>query len=437
MLRAQVGALSGIAERARAQVARELPAVEIVGRRAQLLRQRAAVLQRADERLLWARPGALLRAAPLVTIVRGHCLGPPPVHRLAPPGGGGHVRVLPALDHQLHELVEQVTELGVAVAEFHTRGQRGLRGRAHAQGEGLIVVPRNCGPRTIHPRAGQVHDRQRAAYGRAAAHARVHSRSPHDADGRAHQRRVRASGRGGHDRLLLRRRLVVHHQVLEPVAQRLREVTGGHVLRRILGRDHLEPVRRAYLPEVRHLHDSLVQRRQQQVLRRLRQPVQLVEKEDAALAHGEHQGTGDERVLPVAQPEHQGRVEPAGQPALREPVVAVDADGLPAETAAGLGGQRRLARADRALEQKMHTAVQHRARGGHLLLPSDHAADGNTLGLAAPRGAAARSASGAQTSNANTNPGPCSASGTSGLPGTSACASPWYSRGATSLGPSA
>ena len=42
-----------------------------------------------------------------------------------------------------------------------------------------------------------------------------------------------------------------------------------------------------------------------------------------------------------------------------------------------------------------------------------------------------------ETSNANPKPAPWYSKGTSGLPGTSACASPWYSRGATSLGPSA
>ena len=70
-------------------------------------------------------------------------------------------------------------------------------------------------------------------------------------------------------------------------------------------------------PEVRHLHDALVERRQQQVLRRLGQAVQLVQEEDAALAHGAHQRPGDEGLLAVAAREDQRRVEPAGEAALR------------------------------------------------------------------------------------------------------------------------
>ena len=212
--------------------------------------------------------------------------------------------------------------------------------------------------RAVSPRGHQVHHGDRAAHRRAAAHARVQPGASHHAHGPAHKHRVRAPRRGSDDRLFLRRRLIPHRQVLEPVAQRLGEVTRRHVLRRVLRRDHLEALRGPHRPEVRHLHQPLVQGRQQQVLRGLGQPVELVEEEDAALTHGAHQRPGDERVLPVPQPQHQGWVEPPGQAALREAVVAVHAHRLPVEVAADGQGHRGLPRSDRPLEQQMPPAGQ-------------------------------------------------------------------------------
>ena len=281
--------------------------------------------------------------------------------RVRGPRGERRLRVLPAPD-QLEQLVEHRPEAGVRVPELDARRERGLGGAAQ-----LLAAGRR-----------ELDDRHRAAHRRPATHARVHPRPPREPHRRAHERGVRAPGPLGDDRLFLGGGLVAELQVLEPVADRLGEVAGGDVLRGVLRRHHLEALGRAHRPEVRHLHDALVERRQQQVLRRLRQPVQLVQEEDAALPHRPQQRPGDERVLAVAEPQHQRRVEPAGEPALREAVVAVDAHGAASEAPADGERQRRLARAHRPLEQQVPAAGDRRARGGHLLFASDHGADGST-----------------------------------------------------------
>ncbi len=74
LLGAQPGALAGVAERSSAQVAGELPAVQILGRRAQLPRQRAAVLQGAGLRL---RPPVRAAAAPPARPPGGRTCGEP------------------------------------------------------------------------------------------------------------------------------------------------------------------------------------------------------------------------------------------------------------------------------------------------------------------------------------------------------------------------
>ena len=71
----------------------------------------------------------------------------------------------PALpDDQLHELVEHVVQPGVRLAQVHAGGQRGLR-------DG----PETWRERRFAPsRLRQLHHRDGAAHGGAAAHARMH-----------------------------------------------------------------------------------------------------------------------------------------------------------------------------------------------------------------------------------------------------------------------
>ena len=202
----------------------------------------------------------------------------------------------------------------------------------------------------------QLHDRDRAAHRRPAAQARVQPRRPREPHGRPYQCGVPAAGRRHDDGLLLRRGLVAELEVLEPVADGLGEVTRGDVLRRVLRRYHLKALGGAYLTEVRHLQQALVECRQQQVLRRLRQAVQLVEKEDVAAAHGADQRPRDERFVPIAEPKHERGVEPAREAALRAAVVAVHAHRLATQVAAHGKGDGRLARAHGPLEQQVTPA---------------------------------------------------------------------------------
>ena len=197
-------------------------------------------------------------------------------------------------------------------------------------------------------------------------------RPPRQPDRRPHQPDVATPGDFRDDRLFLGGALIADLEVLEPVADGLGEVAGGDVLRRVLRRHDLEPFGGAHLPEVRHLHQPLVERGQQQVLRGLGQAVQLVQEEDTPLAHGPHQRSRDEGLLAVAAREDQRRVEPAGEATLGEAVVAVHAHRLAAEGVADGERERRLARAHRPLQQQVPAAGEHRVRGGHLLRASDH-----------------------------------------------------------------
>ena len=90
---------------------------------------------------------------------------------------------------------------------------------------------------------------------------------------------VATAGRGGDDRLLLLGGgLVVQRQVLEAVAQGLREVTGGDVFDRVLGSHHLKALDRPHLTDVWYLQQALIEGRQQHVLHRLGHAVELVDE---------------------------------------------------------------------------------------------------------------------------------------------------------------
>ncbi len=369
VLRAQKGALAGVCERSGAQVAGELPAVKVLGRGAQLPRQRTAVIQRAGMRL-----GSSGRTPVLIGPRR-----PVPSPGLLRPGsglsdrGGRRIGVLTVLDDALQKLIKHLAQPCVRVTKLHAGRQRGL-GRAPQIQVAGVEAPAPA-PRP----AGQVDDRDRATHRRSPAHARVSTRRPREPHGRPHEAVLPAAGDRRDDRLLLDGRLIPESEVLEAVTERLRQVPGGDVLRGILRRNHPEALVGVHGAEVRHLHHALVERRQQQVLRRLRQAVQLVEEEDAPLAHGAHQRTRHEGAFPIPEAQHERRVEPACEPTLGEAVVAVHTDGAQTKAAARGERQRGLAAAHRAFQQKVASAAEHGTRGRHLTVPADHASDGTTL----------------------------------------------------------
>ena len=218
----------------------------------------------------------------------------------------------------------------------------------------------------------QLDEGRRATHRGAPTQARVDTRRPHETHRRAHQRIVAAPREACHDRLLLDGALVGESEVLEAVLQSLAEVPGGDVVRRVPGRHDHESGRRLDRAEMRHTHDPLVEGRQQEVLGGLRQPVQLVEEQRAARTHGAHERAGDERLLPIPDAEHQRRIEPSGQTALRETPVAVHADHRQPEALARRRGQRGLAASDRTFQQQMTAAPERGARDGHLVLTPDH-----------------------------------------------------------------
>ena len=128
-----------------------------------------------------------------------------------------------------------------------------------------------------------------------------------------------------------------------------------------------------HLADVGHLDEALVERRQEHVLHRLGHAVELVDEEHTAAAHGLDQGAGKEGGLAVALLQDEGRVEPAGELALRVAVVAVDAQGGALEVGADGEGDGRLADAHGALEEEVAPGAEHGQGQGQLALAADDA----------------------------------------------------------------
>ncbi len=89
--------------------------------------------------------------------------------------------------------------------------------------------------------------------------------------------------------------------MLEPVLQGFREVPRGDVFHRVLRGHHLEPGRRAHLPDPGKHEEAFVQRGEEDVLHGFRHPVQLVDEKDGAFPHGPHQ-RDRERSCPRRSP---------------------------------------------------------------------------------------------------------------------------------------
>ncbi|OPZ42235.1 MAG: hypothetical protein BWY94_02190 [Actinobacteria bacterium ADurb.BinA094] len=343
----------------RAQIAGEAPPVQIVRRPAQLLGERPAVVRRARPQAL--RPGR----RPRLRTVDGRPCGrvrPAPAERLHEPV---RVRVFALRDDQLTELVQHLVQPDVPVAQFDPAHEGCSQGAAQRREGGARR-------RAVTEPHHQLDEGRRAAHRGAPTQARVDTRRPHETHRRAHQRIVAAPRETCHDRLLLDGALVGESEVFEAVLQGLAEVSGGDVVGRVPGRHDHESGRRLDRAEMRHTHDPLVEGRQQEVLGGLRQPVQLVEEQRAARTHGAHERAGDERLLSIPDAEHQRRIEPSGQTALRETPVAVHADHRQPEALARRRGQRGLAASDRTFQQQMTAAPERGARDGHLVLTPDH-----------------------------------------------------------------
>ena len=233
--------------------------------------------------------------------------------RRAPPGalsllgdrrGEDDVRVFAAVHDELEELVQRRGERGVdVVAQVDPRGERRV-GRAAqrvaAHGPVRLAPGLRAGARrwpTMAIAARTEAPLRKRACSRVARASRVAvwisatSAEPVSAadDGR-----------------LVVRRLIAQRQVLEAVAQRLRQAARGDVLHGVLRRHHLEARHGPHFADVGHLHEALVQRRQQHVLHRLGHAVELVDEQHAALAHGLDERARGEGLLAVALLQHQG-----------------------------------------------------------------------------------------------------------------------------------
>ena len=93
-----------------------------------------------------------------------------------------------------------------------------------------------------------------------------------------------------------------------------------------------------------------------------------------ALAHGlRPAGPAKKASSPYPCFQHQRRVEPAGELALRVAVVAVHAHGVAAQVAADGEGDGGLADADRPLEQQVTAGAEHGERRRQLALAPDDA----------------------------------------------------------------
>ena len=450
LLGAQPGALAGVVERSRAQVAGELPAVQVLGRRAQLPRERAAV-RPACRPAARPRPCARPRRPPAVPAAA--CRAARAASRRPPAERGGRerrVRVLPAARRRAPGARRARASNPPSASRSSTRAcKRGLGGAAQRRGPGAVApwhAARRC--------RGQLDDRRSRRAPTRPRRTRGCTRVPRV---EPHRRRAPARRRGTRS---TPRRSPLPRRPSDSPARGARTGRGsprrgGRWRRTRAGfcvATTWKPSAARTGAEVRHLHDALVERRQQQVLRGLGQAVQLVHEEDTALAH---------RPAPAARRRMPPRGSRAPGPAAgrtsrragsREAVVAVDAHGAAAEPPADGERQRRLARADRPLKQQVPAAGRTASRISWCAISrcaSDH--DARTVATSMLAEHDRRRGTDSDWRRTAGRPGrrcrprerepearrPGTRSGASGLRGTPACASPWYSRGATSLGPSA
>ena len=172
------------------------------------------------------------------------------------------------------------------------------------------------------------------------------------------QRVVGRRDGAGDDRLLLLGRLVVDAEAADPVVDGARDARRADGVERVHRRHEPEPRVGHDAPEAGHVQLALAHHRDEHVERLLRHPVELLDVEQGAVAHGGDQRPVDEDVGVVALGEDPGRIEVADEAGRRQLGVALDELEADAELGGDGAQQRRLAGARRALDEDVAPGVE-------------------------------------------------------------------------------
>jgi hypothetical protein len=167
-----------------------------------------------------------------------------------------------------------------------------------------------------------------------------------------------------HDLPLVLGVLVADGDPAGPVVQRHRQPGGAHRVVRVHGCHQPEALVGGDAAEPRHVDLALGHDGEQDVDGLFRDPVELLDVQQPAVAHGPDQRPVGEVLRPVALLEHQRRVEGADQAGRGQLGAALDQHELGVPGRRDLPQQGGLAGARRALEQDVGAR---RERGSHQL----------------------------------------------------------------------
>ena len=165
------------------------------------------------------------------------------------------------------------------------------------------------------------------------------------------QGRLGLLGREPHDLTFLLGVLVTDRDPAGPVVQRHRQPRRPHRVVRVHGRDQPEARVRGDPPEPWHVDLALGHDGEQDVDRFFRNPVEFLDVQQAAVAHGPDQRPVGEVLRPVALLQDQRRVEGSDQAGRGQLGAALDQDELGVPGLGDLPEQGGLARAGRSLDQ--------------------------------------------------------------------------------------
>ena len=174
-----------------------------------------------------------------------------------------------------------------------------------------------------------------------------------------------------HDAPLGRGVLIADGQAADPVVHRCGQTGGAHVVVRVHRGNDAERGRRGHGPGRGHRDLAFGHRGEQRVDGVLGRPVELLDVQEAALAHGPQQRPVDEVVRAVVLAQHPGRVVVADQLGRGEVGVALDEDQRDAPLGRDGPQQGALAGPGRSLQDDVPARGHRREHQRQLALAAD------------------------------------------------------------------
>jgi len=168
-------------------------------------------------------------------------------------------------------------------------------------------------------------------------------------------------------------RLIIQDDMFKAILEGFREMAGRDVFHGILGGNDEEPRLSADGADLGQDEESFIQRGEQDILNRFRHPIQLIDEEDGALAHGQGDGALNEGLRTIAGGEDLLGIEPTGELGFGIAVVAIDPDRGAVQVTRDGEGDGGFADADGAFEQEMSVGLQDRQGEGQFLIATDDA----------------------------------------------------------------